>query len=178
MRRRLSTALSAIILSSGLLLATSCASTPGGQDSTSTEAPADATDVSGRLDALGAIDAALKHSPGAVVEMERATRLWEVTVLREDGSGTELYINVTTKEVIRESTAFLSPTQRQAPAVTAADAIGTAIDEIQGRVIALDLGTERGTVVWEVLVSAGIGGTFEVYIDAATGGIVKIEREI
>ena len=182
MERRLCGALSAVLLSGSLLFVTSCAAEPGGQGPTGTQAPApeapEVTEVSGRLDALGAIDVALEHAPGAVVEMERSPRFWEVTVLREDGTCTELYINVTNEEIAREDSARLGSEQREAPAVPAADAIGTAVEEVPGRVVALDLGTERGALVWEVLVSAGVGGVHEVYIDAATGEIVKVEREI
>ena len=33
------------------------------------------------------------------------------------------------------------------------------------------------TVVWEVLVRADAGGRFEIYVDATTGAVVKVERD-
>ncbi len=44
-------------------------------------------------------------------------------------------------------------------------------------IIELDLDTERGTVVWELLVRADAGGRFEIYVDATTGEVLKVERD-
>ncbi|HMR49172.1 MAG TPA: PepSY domain-containing protein [Arachnia sp.] len=146
---------------------------PEGEESeepSATEAP------EGPLDAAGAIAAALAHTPGAVVEVDAERSIWEVTVLREDGTGVELYIDATSGEVTRERDQRLSPTQRTAPTVTAAEAIDIALGAVPGTIIELDLGLERTTVVWEVLVRADAGGRMEVYVDAATGSVVKTER--
>ncbi len=140
-------------------------------DTPASEAPA------GRLDAVGAIDAALAHTPGAVVELDAEPRTWEVTVLREDGTGVELYIDAESGDVTRERSARLSSVQTTAPKVTAADAIGIALGNTPGQVIELDLDTERGAVVWELLVRADAGGRFEIYVDATSGAVVKVERD-
>ncbi len=130
----------------------------------------------GRLDAAGAIAAALAHTPGAVVEVDADLRVWEVTVLRADGTGVELYIDATSGEITRQRDKRLTTVQRTAPQVTAAEAIGLALAHTPGTIIELDLDTHRGAVVWEVLVRADAGGRFELYIDAATGQVVKSER--
>lgn len=139
-------------------------------DTPATQAP------EGRLDAAGAIAAALAHTEGAVVELDASLRVWEVTVLRTDGSGVELTIDATSGEVTRERDKRLATVQRTAPQITAAEAIGIALAHTPGTIIELDLDTERGAVVWEVLVRADAGGRFELYIDAATGQVVKSER--
>lgn len=50
-----------------------------------------------------------------------------------------------------------------------ADGAGSEVEEF-------DLGTENGATVWAVVVRDA-DGTTEVYVDAATGDIVKEERE-
>jgi uncharacterized membrane protein YkoI len=140
-------------------------------DTPATEAPA------GPLDAVGAIEAALAHAPGAVVEVDAEPRRWEVTVLRENGTGVELYIDAASGEVTRERDARLSRVQSTAPKVTAAEAIGIALGNTPGQIIELDLDTERGAVVWELLVRADAGGRFEIYVDATTGEVLKVERD-
>ena len=146
-------------------------STPAEDETPATEAP------EGRLDAARAIEAALAHTPGAVVELDAERRTWEVTVLREDGTGVELYIDAASGEVTRERDARLSRVQSTAPKVTAAEAIGIALGNTPGQIIELDLDTERGAVVWELLVRADAGGRFEIYVDATTGEVLKVERD-
>ena len=124
-----------------------------------------------------AIEAALAHAPGAVVEVDAEPRRWEVTVLRENGTGVELYIDAASGEVTRERDARLSRVQSTAPKVTAAEAIGIALGNTPGQIIELDLDTERGAVVWELLVRADAGGRFEIYVDATTGEVLKVERD-
>lgn len=150
--------------------------TPGAEAEESEE-PSATQAPDGPLDAAGAIAAALAHTPGAVVEVDAERSTWEVTVLREDGTGVELYIDATSGEVTRERDQRLSPTQRTAPTVTAAEAIDIALGAVPGTIIELDLGLDRTTVVWEVLVRADAGGRMEVYVDAATGSVLKTERD-
>lgn len=126
--------------------------------------------------ALGAVEVALAHTPGAVVELDREPTVWEVVVLA-DGDGVELYIDIDSGEVTRERARMLSPVQRTAPAVTAGEAIGIALTETPGELWELDLGTERGTTVWEAMVTAEAGGEWELYISAETGEILKVERD-
>ncbi|SHI34090.1 Uncharacterized membrane protein YkoI [Tessaracoccus bendigoensis DSM 12906] len=129
----------------------------------------------GPLDATRAIEAALAHSPGAVVEIDAERRAWEVTVIREDGTGVELTIDAQSGEVTRTRDTRLSLTQSTAPQISATEAIGIALGNTPGEVIELDLDTERGTLVWEVLVRAEAGGRVEIYVDATTGEVLKVE---
>ncbi|MFV0432604.1 MAG: PepSY domain-containing protein [Leucobacter sp.] len=200
---RLSTAVAAA--GAALLLLASCASQPQSEpatDSPTTQAPTDEADAAedadgaddaddpdgsvaddetpdGRINAAAAVDAALQAVPGDVVELglerERTSIVWEVGVLGADGSGTEVLIDSKSGEVVKQERLRLDSAQRTAPAVTAADAIGIALDTADGRVKAMDLDTERGAVVWEVEV-IGTGGGTEIYIDATSGDVVKQER--
>ncbi|MFC7764805.1 PepSY domain-containing protein [Leucobacter soli] len=177
-------------------LLTACASeTPTSQAPDISEAPStseapsptddpDASETeeaptTGNVEAAAAVDIALRAVPGAVVEAEldreRGTTVWEVGVLGDDGSGTEVTIDSQNGNVLKQERLRLSRVQSTAPQVTAAEAIEVALDTADGQVIAMDLDTERGTVVWEVEVVGTSGGT-EIYIDAGTGAVLKQER--
>ncbi len=143
--------------------------------------PTDEPAPTGPLDARRAVDAALQAVPGVVVELgtdsERGRAVWEVGVLRDDGTGVELYIDQENGEVVREGVLRLDTEQRTAPLLSAPEAIDVALAAVPGAVDELDLGTERSTVVWEVMVAADAGGRYELYIDAASGEILKQERD-
>ena len=61
-------------------------------------------------------------------------------------------------------------------AVTAEQAIRTAQADTPGELMELDLGTERGRLVWEVVVRAGTR-SWEFYIDAQDGTILRRQRD-
>ncbi|WGD38518.1 PepSY domain-containing protein [Lysinibacter sp. HNR] len=149
------------------------------QDSSDIIVP-DEADTPGALDALRAIDVALTATPGAVVELgleqERGRQVWEVGILRTDNTGVELYVDRESGDILRETPLRLSREQTTAPAVTAHQAIETAVQTIPGRVVYLDLDSHRSNIVWEVIVQADSGSLFELYINAATGEVVKQER--
>lgn len=189
---------SALFLAAGaaLLLLTSCAPEApqaSSGDSPTTQSPSDGAEETpdddaavsddevpdGRIDAAAAIEAALQAVPGDVVELElereRTGIVWEVGVLGGDGSGIEVSIDSKSGEAVGQQSLRLSSAQRTAPAVTASEAVGIALEAADGRVKAMDLDTERGAVVWEVEVLGARGGT-ELYIDAASGAVVKQER--
>lgn len=140
---------------------------------------ADSDVPSGRIDAAAAVDAAVAAVPGDVVELglgrERLTIVWEVGVLGADGSGTELYLDSQSGEVIRQEALRLDSAQRTAPTVTATEAIALALESADGRVKGMDLETDRSTLVWEVDV-VGTSGSREVTIDATTGELVRVDR--
>lgn len=77
--------------------------------------------------------AAIRAEGDVVVELSRdredGVEVWEVGVLRADGSGGELYLDVQTGEVLRERALDLDSEQRSAPAVSARDAIAVALCE-------------------------------------------------
>jgi uncharacterized membrane protein YkoI len=129
--------------------------------------------------AADAAAAALAAVSGAVVEIgtgtENGAPVWEVLVRTDDGSGVEVYVDQASGAIVKQEPEELPDEARTAaPAVTAADAIATALAAVPGDVRDVDLGTESGTVVWEVEVAHG-GGATEVYVDATTGEIVKQE---
>lgn len=127
--------------------------------------------------ALGAVEVALAHTPGAVVEVDHERNQWEVVILTEDGSGVELSIDIASGEVVREESESLSSEQTSAPTITASEAIEIALAEVPGELWDLDLDTENGIVVWEAEVTDEAGVNWEIYIDAETGAIVKVEQD-
>jgi uncharacterized membrane protein YkoI len=91
-------------------------------------------------------------------------------------AGTEVYIDMMSGEVVSErSEALPAEAQGQMPALTAQDGLDAALAAAPDTtVVEFDLGTEDGATVWTVVVN-GASGETEVYVDAATGGIVKQE---
>lgn len=183
-------ALSVVFSAAFLFSVTACSSpapTPAGTPSvaTSTPAPAEsptsasASPTPGEADAFAAMTAATTAVPGTVVEVGRdregTTAVWEIGV-RNGSSGTEVYVNRATGEVIRQRPLVLSREQRQDAAVTAEQAIRTAQADTPGELMELDLGTERGRLVWEVVVREG-ARSWEFYIDAQDGTILRRQRD-
>ncbi len=140
--------------------------------------PSAAEPATGQLDAQAAADAALAAIPGsAVVEIDRGTEsgraVWDVVVRNSDGSGTELYIDEATGDVLKQESAEVPPyASASAPAITASAAMAAALSTTPGTVVEVGLGREGGGTVWEVLVS-GANGRVEHYIDATTGAVIK-----
>lgn len=128
--------------------------------------------------AARAAQAALLAEPdGAVLSLDpEGGDVWEVLVRRADGSGVEIYVNSETGQTMRDRSARVPAAARDAaPQLTAVEAIDVVLETISDGVIReLDIDTERGRVVWEVLVQGGAGAT-EFYIDAGNGDIVKQE---
>lgn len=126
-----------------------------------------------------AIVTATDRVPGFVVGVEAdrdgTTPVWEVIVRAEDGSGTELYIDRATGEIIRERSERLSRAQQESAAVTAQEAIDIALAAAPGELIEAELDTERGALVWSIEVRQSARATTEFYIDANTGEILKQE---
>lgn len=149
-------------------------------DETATTSTDEAASPNLPLDALGAVDAALAHQAGVVVvelDLEEDDSLWEATVLADGGDGIGFYIDVTTGEVIRESRTALSSWQRTAPAITASEAIGIALQEKPGTLTDLDLDRDDGRVAWEAVIEADDAHEWDLYIDPQTGEILRVERD-
>ncbi len=141
--------------------------------------PTPTTDTpAGPADAQRAAEIALAAVPGAVVELEADSEggaaIWEVGVLTLEGTGVEVYVSATTGEVVRKGDLRLDSEQTTPPAITAAEAMEIALAAEPGLISSVDLGTERGRVVWEIVV-ATTGGSYEFYIDAAAGDVLKQE---
>lgn len=141
--------------------------------------PTAASPTAGPADVFAAMTAATTAVPGTVVEVGRdnegTTPIWEVGV-RNGSTGTEVYVNRSTGEVIRQRPLVLSREQRQDAAVTAEQAIRTALADTPGDFRELDLGTHRSSLVWEVVVREGTR-SWELYVDAKTGKIVRRQRD-
>lgn len=154
------------------------AQSPEEEQSPTTDAD---TVVDGPIDPARAAEIALERVPGTVVgieaERKRNAEIWEVIVRGEDGSGTELYIDRTTGEILDQSSERLSRAQRETPAISVVDALDIAFSAVPGTLIEIDLDTERSTLQWEVEIQADAGGRFEIYIDATTGDILKQEQD-
>ena len=133
------------------------------------------------LTASQAIDIALGVIPdGAVVDIgqgwERGSSYWDVIVRSPDGSAVELYLDAATGDVLEQS-----PTRTPllavdgAPAVTAQQAVDTALEAVPGgTLIEADLDREGNRLIREIIVR-GEGGRSEVYVDATSGELLKVE---
>ncbi|MBF8189205.1 PepSY domain-containing protein [Nonomuraea sp. K274] len=130
-----------------------------------------------------AAQVALSAVPGTTLiamETEEGGSLWEVHVVREDG--TEHQMDVRSGKVVS------GPTTEEEDAVEksvhrervreaklnyaqAADKIMAAVPE--GRITELNLDTERGRTVWESDIVTPNGARHEVAIDAATGDVTR-----
>ena len=133
------------------------------------------------LTASQAIDIALGVIPGGVVVdidqgWEQGRSYWDVVVRDPDGGAVEIYLDAATGDVLEQS-----PTRMPllavdgAPAITARQAIDTALEAVPGgTVIEADLDMEGGRLIWEILVRS-TGGRSEVYVDAASGELLKVE---
>ena len=146
-----------------------------------TRSPAAGPNLAATITAGRAIDVALAAVPGgAVVEVslddENGRTLWEIVVRSPNGSGVELYIDAATGTIVdREPHRVPDEARASAPAISALRAITIALAAVPGSsVVEVDLDTERGRTVWEVLVRAP---NVELYIDAATGEILKQEAD-
>lgn len=157
---------------------------------TSPAAATDATDATeatdagpvpaGEIDAFGAIAVAVATTPGTAIEIgrgnERGEAVWEVLVRRDDGTGIEHYVSIATGEVVAQDSESIPAIASTPPAVTIEQAITIAAEAEPGsELIEADLDTEDSRVVWEVVVRRRNGPEVELYIDAATGEIVKHE---
>ncbi|MDR0482617.1 MAG: PepSY domain-containing protein [Cellulomonadaceae bacterium] len=144
------------------------------QDAESTEGAG--TVPAGTDPAAAAALAAIAAGDGEVISIDPENGdVWSVLVRTSDGNGVERYVNAATGEIVRERPEPL-PAEAVAgtPAVSANKAIDIVLEARPGAVVReLDLGTDRGTVVWEILVQDSTPTEF--YVDATTGTILKEE---
>ena len=182
-------ALSLILGAAFLISAAACSSpassptnsaTPSTATPTPAESPASASPSPSAPDVFAAMTAATTAVPGTVVEVGRdregTVAVWEIGV-RNGSTGTEVYVNRETGAVIRQRPLVLSREQRQDATVTAEQAIRTAQADTPGELMELDLGTERGRLVWEVLVRESAARSWEFYVDAQNGKILRRQRD-
>ncbi|WP_110241306.1 PepSY domain-containing protein [Nocardioides gilvus] len=131
------------------------------------------------VSAVDAHDAALEEVPGDVLSIDREDSLrWEVLVRGTDGSGTEVWVDATSGDVIEQRTENVPAEARDgAPAFTAQEAMEAAQAAVTDSTVTdLDIDREGGKVVWDVVVEAG-GVETDVQIDAANGELLKQEQD-
>lgn len=150
----------------------------GGTGSSDTAGSTGGTDSTGSsVDAAGALETALDAKPGsyAVEVDEEDGRAWEITLVA-DGKGVEVTVDNATGEVTGEQSTDLDAEQREAPSVTAAEAVDAALAEKPGTLDSLDLDRDNGTIVWDATV---IDGTqeWDIVIDASTGDILRANQD-
>lgn len=140
-----------------------------------------------------AIDAALADEPGEVVHAEETDDKYHVHVRPAEGDkAVEVEVNRETGEVEEKRDRDLSEHEREATAVTAAQAVETAQGEVEGNVHRVELtedhdrdaaetddeGHHDSVRVWEVTVQdAADDDRHEVvHIDAETGEVLEVTR--
>lgn len=146
-------------------------------DDTSPEEVESRSRVENAEPAIRAAEAALAAVSGDVISLDpEGGDVWSVLVRTEDGEGIELYVDATTGDIARQDPESLPSEARDSvPTVSAVEAIEIVQQELpEATIRELDLDTERGAVVWEILVSDD-SGLIEFYVDAETGEILKQE---
>lgn len=133
------------------------------------------------LDAKRALTVALGHIPGSyAVELdEEDDRSWEITLVTGgtgDAKAIEVIVDGVSGAVTSERPTVLNSWEREAPQVTAAEAIAIALAEKPGRLDALDFDRENGNTVWEAKIISG-DGEWELWIDPVSGKIMKTEYD-
>jgi uncharacterized membrane protein YkoI len=85
-------------------------------------------------------------------------------------------VDAATGEIAGERSTDLDAEQREAPSVTAAEAVDAALAEKPGTLHSLDLDRDGGTVVWEATV---IDGTqeWDIVIDASSGDVLRADLD-
>lgn len=168
-----------LALSAAALSATACGDDPGPTAPTVTvTAPQDSPSApASAVDAADALETALNSRPGSyAVEIDAEDgRVWEVTLV-VDGQGTEVTVDASTGEVSGGRVTGLDAGQREAPSVTAADAVDAALAGRPGVLDSLDLDREAGQIVWDATV---IDGTreWDIRIDATSGEILRADLD-
>jgi len=117
-----------------------------------------------------AVEASKDDDAGGVV--------WEVTV-RAGENGRELRIAGADGSVLSNESDQLHESQLGAePKVSIQDAVGIAANQVDnGAVTDAELSSENGQGIWEVSVAASGGDEWELWIDAASGKVLRKERD-
>lgn len=149
---------------------------PEGSSPTGTDPDAGTSSVvpAGGLDAFDAASIAAGEGPGAVVDLDRDGRRWEVEVRLEDGTGIELDIDADTGEVVRRS----AESVQSAPPIGIEAAMTSALEASPGgAVMQAELDDEGGRTTWEIAVDLGSGAEVDVHVDATTGEVVSVDDD-
>lgn len=174
------------LLGASTLMLTACSNDSGGAEATSTQPETTATtdstsseSTTDRVSASDVIEAALREVPGDVVglSMDRDDGDAEVTILKEDGAGAEVTIDLASVEVLQVRDDNLDNEEQSAPTVDIANAMTAALEEVNGSVEDADLGTHFGDLVWEITVVDPEGRDHDVKVNAETGEVIDVERD-
>lgn len=140
-----------------------------------------AVDGAPATSAQQAIDTALEAVPGSsVIEAdlgrEEGRLVWEIVLRGEDGR-TEVYVDATSGEPPGQGPSGSPfPAASGDPGISAQQAIDTALDAVPGgTLVEVDRDLEGGRPIWEILVRSE-RGPVEVYVDATTGDVLKVEE--
>ncbi len=138
---------------------------------------------SGEIRIQRAVRTAQRVGGGRAVEGGRdraqGQPVWYVTVRLADGTGSEVYINRSTGDLVGQSPENLNAVQRAAaPGLNATRAIRRAENISQGgTAIEFELERFRGTTAWYVVTKGGATGNLEFYLDANSGAVLRQERD-
>lgn len=157
-------------------MASSPAQSPS--DSSPNQSPSASSPTSAAaISALDAINIAVQRTPGIVVEVEtenyQGSRVWEVIVRASDDSGSKLYIDRASGNIVDEKAKRLSDEDLETPAISATEAITKIQQVVPGTLTDLELETEHSALIWEAKVRSDSGARIEVHVDAMTGEILS-----
>jgi uncharacterized membrane protein YkoI len=121
-----------------------------------------------------AVAAALEEYPGVVVQAEldddEATPSWDVEVVTDDGTRTEVTIDAADGSVLGSE-----PDDDGMPSgldrVSLRDAVAAALESVPGEVIEAEFDDDDRPSEWSVEILARSGGVMEVYVGGA-GSVV------
>lgn len=174
-----------------------CSSEPDGTDTSEVEVTGpdatseadetyetdDADDAEGRdvvTSAVAAIAAAEAEVGGTAFEIESEGGGWEVDVAIDDSRYVEVKVDRDGTVVGVDDEDDLDGTDREGLAtasITLGDAIEIAFAEVGGILDDVELDREGGALVWEVNLDDGPRIEHEVYVDVATGDVVKVDTD-
>lgn len=153
------------------------AATDAATDTAATNGPSASPDTAG--DVYAAIGLAEAEAGGTAFEVDREDdhgEGWEVSVAVGEEE-VDVHVDLAGTEVLgTDRDDDLDPDERAALAaagITLADAIRTALAEVDGVLEDVDLDAEDGTPVWEV----SIEHDAEVHVEVATGEVRRVERD-
>jgi uncharacterized membrane protein YkoI len=61
--------------------------------------------------------------------------------------------------------------------ITLVEAVEKALTNVQGRAVEAELEKEKGNTVFEIKIVDDAGTTREVYVDAQSGNVLKVEKD-
>ena len=133
------------------------------------------------LDASAAIAAATQIVPGDAIAGgrtgEAGRKVWYITVRENRNTATEVYIDRSSGEKVKQQQENLPAVAQKMPSLSAEQGIEKALEVSPGGAdVEFDLETFRGGPAWYVFMRGGSNGQREAYVDANSGAILKQGR--